>query len=230
LEKSKLEKLFFLYTALIFSYLLLPLILLFFKSKRKDSVMVLLAAYGIFAFAFLFVEKIPVRLQFLYAVTYTSIEYLFFTALLFMNIQSKSLRKIMVVLSLGFLIFQIIFFFRGTLGRIDSIPVGIESILLFSYVFFFFYEIMRNPNQTSFSGHPCFWIAIGIMVYLGGSFFLYILANELPEKEYNKYWFVTYIAEIAKNLLFCVAMIMYVPKKNNSSTLSRNSDTIPHLI
>ncbi len=192
--------------------------------------MLLLAVYGVFAFISLYIDKIPKHYEFLFAVTYTYVEYLFFTIILFRNISTRLLKNLIIAFSVAFLVFQVVFYLQGTLGRIDSIPVGIESILLFIYVFFFFYEIIKSPKQLSLGNHHCFWIALGILVYLGGSFFLNILANELADPEWRQYWPVTYIAEIAKNLLFCVAIIVYSPSGQNNRPLPQNSSSIPHLI
>jgi hypothetical protein len=63
------------------------------------------------------------------------------------------------------------------------------------------------------------------LVYLGCSFFIFILANHLSINEVNKYSTVTYIAETFKNILFCIAMIMYA--RQPKETASEKS--IPYL-
>lgn len=61
--------------------------------------------------------------------------------------------------------------------------------------------------------NPGFWIAVGILIYLGGSFFFYILTNHIPREQIYKYKLLTYIAEIIKNILFAVALLMYLRKR-----------------
>ena len=92
---------------------------------------------------------------------------------------------------------------------IDSIPIGIESILIFIYIILFFYQNFRNNYDQFIYDHHCFWLSIGIMIYLGGTFFFNILANYMQPKEVLPYWYLTHIADIIKNLFFCVAIIVY---------------------
>ena len=53
-----------------------------------------------------------------------------------------------------------------------------------------------------------FWIILGMMIYLAGSFFIYIFANQLAPKDVAKYWFFTNIFYIIKNIFFSIAIIL----------------------
>lgn len=118
--------------------------------------------------------------------------------------------KLMVlILSVFFFFFQIIYFFSDHKKRFDSIPIGIETILIFIFIFFFLYEQLKEVKNQPIYSHYFFWIAIGLFIYLGGSFFIYILANSITDEEINKYWFFTYVVEIIKNLLFAIAVLIY---------------------
>jgi hypothetical protein len=47
------------------------------------------------------------------------------------------------------------------------------------------------------------------MIYLGSSFFFYILAEHLPKKELDEYWPITFLFDIIKNILMAVAIFLY---------------------
>lgn len=106
-------------------------------------------------------------------------------------------------------------FLNTSISKIDTIPIGIETILLLVYILFFFYQYFKKIDNRYIYNEPCFWVAVGILLYLGGSFFFNILANHLSNTEMMKYYYVTYITEIIKNLLLALAMLIYVfqPKK-----------------
>jgi hypothetical protein len=53
---------------------------------------------------------------------------------------------------------------------------------------------------------PAFWVILGIVLYLAGSFFVYIFASYLTEDELAKYWVITNIFSILKNIFFCIAI------------------------
>ena len=217
------------YNILTYTYLLLPLSIIVFRKKSRDSNVLLLGAYGIIAFFFLFFfDDVPTitKYQKLYAFSYTLIEYLVFAALIFSNISSKGARKFIIISSISFFVFQSIYFWTAKLEKLDSVPIGIETILLFIFIFIFFYESFNNPKLQYIYNDYCFWIAVGILIYLGGAFFIYILANEIHQNEIDKYWDLTYVAEIIKNILFCIAIYLYKPPLEKNL---RNKSSIPNL-
>lgn len=158
-------------------------------------------------------------------VLYTFLEYSVFTLLFYLNIKNKKTRIAIVILSLAFNLFQIIYYLFVKVKHVDSIPIGIESILVFIYIFLFLYEHFNDTEAEYIYNHHCFWIAVGLLIYLGGSFFLNILVNFLSTEEYNKYWFLNYIADTLKNILFAVSIIIFSRKPNEIST----PKSIPYL-
>ena len=100
-----------------------------------------------------------------------------------------------------------------------------ETILLFIFIFLFFYRFLKTAVDSYVYNQPCFWIAVGILIYLGGSFFFNILVNHLTFEQVDKYWFLTYIAETIKNILFAVALVMYLRQPRENS----KKETVPNL-
>jgi len=221
-----------LYYIVTYSYLILPLTFLLLKNRLKDRVPATLAFYGIFFFILLFSYenyKADLSKEFkgYYQLMYTYLEYLAFTFILWINIRNKVFKKFIVAVSVLFLAFQIFFALTTSIKRLDSIPVGIETIFVFIYIFYFFYEFSKTVKDIFIYNHFCFWIAVGVLIYLGGSFFFYILINNLNQDEVDKFGNMTYIAEIIKNLLFVFALFLY--KKfptNRTNNLPKN---IPNL-
>ena len=92
--------------------------------------------------------------------------------------------------------------------KLDSFPIGIETILIFIFSFFYFFEQMNDTTNLFIYSKPSFWSVLGILLYLSGSFFIYIFANQISAKELSKYWTITNIASIVKNMLFVVAIFI----------------------
>jgi len=82
-------------------------------------------------------------------------------------------------------------------------------------------------EDTFIYNHYTFWIAVGIMIYLGGSFFFYILINSLTVSEIEKFGNMTYVAEIIKNLLFAFSIFIY--KRHPVNKVKNHSKKIPNL-
>lgn len=212
------------YNILTYTYLLLPLSLFFYQKKNKHALIPLISIYGLIAFVFLFFDDPPVEYRKLYALSYTVLEYVFFSIFLVLHISSKKTRTLIVILSIFFFFFLTFYYLTAKVVRLDSIPVGIETILLFIYIFLFFYENFKTTKPTYIYNNPGFWIAVGILIYLGGAFFLYILAEHMAREEIDKYWDFTYVAEILKNLLFILAVLLYRFRPSNEKTLGQKSN------
>ncbi|MEP7375864.1 MAG: hypothetical protein ABI675_20885 [Chitinophagaceae bacterium] len=150
---------------------------------------------------------LPPSWQGYYVVVYTLIEYLFFSYLISTAIIKKPLRFIMLFFSILFVIFQIVFDLTG--AKLDSISIGIETILLFIYIIFFFYDHSSNVSAGYIYNHPIFWVSVGILLYLGVTFFFNILINYMTQEEIENYWRYTYFTEIFKNLFFAFAMLQF---------------------
>jgi hypothetical protein len=212
------------------SYLVFPLLFLMQSKENKKSICTVLAAYGLVIFLLLIFFTVITKdlgLGKLYVFSYTFLEYLFLTSLLYLNIQSVFLRKTLIFSSVFFIAFDVFFYITGRIKRLDSIPVGVETILLFIFIFLFFYEQFKGAKSNSILHHNGFWICFGILVYLGGSFFFNILANHMEQEQVDEYFFLTYIADLIKNILFIVAMLIFVRQQN--SKVSQSPSKIPYL-
>ena len=150
-----------------------------------------------------------------------------FTYLFWYNIQSKVFRRLIIIVSLLFALYKFFYITSATFARLDSISIGIETILIFIYIFYFFYEFSKNTKDVFIYNHYGFWIAVGIMIYLGGSFFFYILINHLDQSEVDKFGKMTYVAEIIKNLLFAFSIFLY--RKFPFNKIHNHHKKIPHL-
>jgi hypothetical protein len=60
-----------------------------------------------------------------------------------------------------------------------------------------------------------FWIIVGFILYLGGSFFIYIFANHVERPVLDKYWFLTYLFYILKSILVFIGLLFHVKQSKN---------------
>ena len=188
-----------------------------------------MAVYGLVFWCLLFFYKdIPKEFRKIaYQPIYTVLEYLFFTALFYYNIENKKYKKIIIVLSSLFIAFEVIYVLVIEKHRVDSISIGLESILVFIFIFLFFFESLNNIKGENIYSHHCFWIAAGLLFYLGGSFFINIMASSFSDEEFAKYFYLNYIADTIKTLLFAVAFIFI--KKNSLNKLKEQGAKVPFL-
>ena len=161
-------------------------------------------------------ENSPAKI-FLYS-TFTFIEYLLFASLLYLSISNKVFKKIIIAISILFFSFLIIYDTIAKVRGIDSIPIGVEAILILVFSFYYLYEQLQDTNTLFIYSLYSFWIVLAMMLYLAGSFFIYIYASQLPPEQVAKYWIFTNIFSILKNILFTVAIILNANSNVKKST------------
>lgn len=211
---------------LLCSYLLPVLLIVFYfrKSKKEFN---LLGIYCICIFILnLFFDPIVDSLGRSYYIIYTFIEYLTFAFIIWHSVEKNRLKKLIVSLSVLFVAFQVIYFFTGQKKLFDSVPIGVETIFILVFIFFFFHEQLNGNNPTSISKNHFFWINIGILIYLSGTFFFYMLVNHLPVKQIQPYWYITYLFDIIKNVMLAIGIYIFMTSRKTDNLLSKK---IPHL-
>jgi hypothetical protein len=157
----------------------------------------------------------------LYA-AFTFFEYLSFAYFLFLQIKNNTFKKYMSYLSVMFCIFIVVYSLTVKFKSIDSVPIGIETILIIIFSFYYLYEEMNDTTTLFIYNKPAFWIILGIVLYLAGSFFIYIFASYLKQEEVKKYWPITNGFSILKHIFFCIAI--YKLSKTSKGDLTYRQD------
>lgn len=185
------------------------------KTKtRKDLVAILLycSLDLVINFITVIIDKDLASYQFislLYSF-FTLFEYATFAFILWFNIHKPLFRKLIIILSILFSLFLIIYNLTTKVVNLDSIPIGFETILILFYSFYYLFEQTNDTTNLFIYTKYQFWIITGIMIYLSGSFFIYIFANQIDLKLLKQYWFLTYAFYVLKNIFFVVALFVYV--------------------
>ena len=159
---------------------------------------------------------LPQKIDYFLFGFYTIFEYTVFAYLIFLSIQSTFFKKLIKIFSVFFAFFIICYYAFFPVQTIDSIPIGIETILILIFSFYYFYEQMNDfATSTFIYNKPSFWIIVGMMLYLAGSFFIYIFANKAHNDLLDKYWFLTYLFYILKSILFFIGILFYAKQSKN---------------
>ncbi|MBA3284743.1 MAG: hypothetical protein H0U27_06760 [Nitrosopumilus sp.] len=214
-----IEDLFF-YAVFAADFFVIVQILFFYKQSITHKVLGLLFFYCLFnSLSNVIPSYISSKALYYSLALFTSVEYLVFALIFSLIIKNKKFKRLILYLSLFFIGF-VIFNFHPERKSFDSLPIGVETILIMVYCFYYLYEQM-NDLSTSFIYHRYhFWIAIGILIYLGGSFFIYIFADKVDNSILDDYWFLTYAFYIVKNIFFLIG-IGHLISQSKQSTLSR---------
>ena len=181
--------------------------MIFFNKLKFRRVAIAIVVYSIIVFLLLSFDAYLNRYyRNLYSAAYTTIEYLCFAFVIAEIIKYKKVKLLILSLSLLFIVYETFNLFKIHFRTIDSIPIGIETILILLYTFYLFYEQFQKIETIYIYNNYWFWFIVGIIFYLSSSFFFNILADTNNMK-FQQYWFLTYIFETVKNLCFVVGLI-----------------------
>ena len=207
----------------ISSAVVVLLFVCFFKKLSREKGIIALTLYCLVDLLLNFTAQfLPVRWHLYINAFSTILEYSIFSYFIYLNVSSRLVRKIIMVLSLLFIAFAVIFnWVTAKFESFDSVPIGIETILILLYSFCFLYE-QANSSRTSFiyEQYP-FWIIVGIMLYLGGSFFIFMFYRYISHSLLSQYWSLTNLFYALMNLLFITALIIFLKSKDNKKVSSR---------
>lgn len=224
MAKTNIIENLFVYLAIASPFIPILLFLFYWKKRngsRPLQVVVLYCFFVDFLISYVmgFVAHRPLKIT-LYA-SYTFFEYVAFSYFIFLHINNKEFKKVLLTLSVLFFAFITVYYLTVNFKRIDSIPIGVEAILIITFACYYLYEEMKDSTTLFIYLKPTFWIVFGIILYLAGSFFIYIYAGTLSKSEGQKYWYITNIFSIIKNIFFSVAVLLHnqSPKQNTGYSL-----------
>lgn len=142
---------------------------------------------------------------------FTLVEYLAFSLFLLFHSDNKRLKQFLLAVFLLFSIFIGVYFLIVPFDFLDSVPVGVETILVIGFSVFFLYEQVNKSNVLLYNT-SAFWIITGFLIYLAGSFFIYLYANQVPIEELKKFWFITFIFTSIKNIFISIGFWLQAKK------------------
>lgn len=161
---------------------------------------------------------------------FTVIEYAVFAFFLRSVLEHKTLRKVLVLLSTPFVVFCFYQIYAQTINVFDSLQTSIGAIVLIAFCIAYLFEQVNKPQLSFIYSKPQFWMVVAILIFLAGTFFLFVFTAALPQAESDKYWVINHISNVLKNILFLIAILIYVKTPNSPQVLKTDEyDYQPYL-
>ncbi len=219
-----------LYTGIFSTLLPLVFCLLFKRNSKQESLRVILfyILYCIVHEGMSFYLQSIRSENFKYLFyAFTIVEYSFFCYFIYLVISKNKIRKAIVFIWIGFLLFALIdLFYVNKGGGFDSFTSGIESIIILALCAYYLFSQIRGSNSLLIYSTFEFWVVITFLIYFSGTFFLYLMTDKMRENlNFQQLYFIINISfNILKNILLSIAMTM---RLNN--TIDKQSKTFPKL-
>lgn len=168
------------------------------------------------------------ELKHYFYILFTFFEYSFFAYFLSQNLRNKYAIKSLLAVSILFILFLFIYTIFIPFRRVDSITIGVETIAILGFSFYFLFEKTKSPELELISTDFRFWIIMGMVLYLAGSFFIYIFAEQVTLETWHKYRWLTWVFYILKALFFTIGILLLIikPIKTKGPKIIPNLDMI----
>lgn len=214
------------YSSIISSLLPLFLFILLGKKAFEKKVFIILL-YSSLSFATDVTIKLFENFQILSSKTYlfivsifTIIEFTCFS-LFFNELFKKSILSNIIKTSILLYIPISVYLLTSEnhlVNTLDTIPVITQAIFFILLSLYYFFNQIKKPVNLFIYDTFEFWIVASILLYFSGTFFIYLFSSNLSNNELNKYWFINYIFNLLKNILFGLAFYLNI-KKSSTNTL-----------
>ncbi len=195
----------------IFSNLLPLVFFLLYKFRSKEKELRVIFYFILYCIAN---ESLSIYLRhspnlFILFSFYTVLEFSFFC--LFYYYVSTRVKNFIFLIWIGFItIAAIDFFFVNKMGGFDSFTSGMEALLIIGLCIYYLFMQIKGSNSLHIYSTSNFWIIITFLIYVSGTFFLYIMTEMMVNNLSFKiqYIYINSSFNILKNVLLSIAMFM----------------------
>ncbi len=153
---------------------------------------------------------------------FTVIEFGLFSLFFSYIVKEHGVKRTITSIFIVFAIFSIIdYFFLRKDESFNSTTAAVAQVLMISMCIYYFYYQLKQPDTYLIYNTQNFWIIIAFLIYVSGTFFLYLLAeNMIGEKTFAKqYRMINSSFIILKNFFLFIAMLIK-PQKPSTSDFS----------
>lgn len=200
----------------IFAHLLPLVFFLLFKFHTKEKSLWVIFYYILYCIlnesAGYYFHQIHFENFFIFSFSlFTVAEFSFFCLFYFYVLPNNKAKNFIFPLWLCFIIFSCIdFFFINKMDGFDSFTSGLQTIVIIGLCIYYLFVQIKGSNTLFVYSTSNFWIIITFLIYLSGTFFLYIMAETMINDKIFRvqYIIINSIFNILKNVLLSIAMIM----------------------
>ncbi len=178
--------------------------------KEKSSYLRILSIYLIYCIlSDLIFSKLSIKYfnTEIYAYrAFTIVEYFSLSFILRKFLLKKAYIKATVIFDYLFLVILLIDFYTNSFQNFDSMPTGIESVLI---LIISILVLLEKINNTELNFDISTSLPIGLILYFSGTFFLFILSQRnFSDNNFSEtYAYLVAIFNILKNSLIFIGLI-----------------------
>jgi len=140
---------------------------------------------------------------------YTVLEFIVISFFFAEILESEKFKKIAIIIAILFTAFVIIntFFIQG-LYIYDTHSRSLEALIFICYSLYYFKKSLGVPRDLQNHRYVFFYINSALLIYFGGSFFLFLFENLILNKSANTiFWAIHASLELIMYILFTIGLL-----------------------
>lgn len=199
----------------VFSNLLPLVFFLLFKRNNKERTLKVIFYYILYnilnEILGYYLHEIGFRISYIINSLFTVVEFSFFCFFYKYALPTNFVKKIIIPIWAVFTIFAFVdFFLINKMGAFDSIASGMESIFIILMCIYYLIVQLKGSNNLFVYSTANFWIIITFLIYVSGTFFLYVMTeNMIQDRSFKiQYTIINSAFNILKNIMLSIAMLM----------------------
>ncbi len=146
---------------------------------------------------------------------FTVIEFSTFCLFFYFTFENRLTKRIVFSLIPLFFIITVSSFIykRENPNNLDNITLTFQAIIFMALCLSFLFSQIKSPTSFFIYTTFEFWVVTGILIYLSGTFFIYLLSASLTREEINDFWFINTIFNIQRNIFITLGFYFYKSQK-----------------
>ncbi len=150
---------------------------------------------------------------------YNILEYSLLSYLFYLNIKNKTIKNILLVSPIPFILFCIYDFLISTKPNLPFLPLIFEYLILLLFIVYFFFEVIQETVLEPIYHKAIFWISVAFIINFSGNFFLFLYSKtSYNDEAFRRQFLIIYSSvTIIKNILLCIAVAIKENKIDNQN-------------
>lgn len=126
---------------------------------------------------------------------------------LYHNLKGNTLRKLIIFNIFLFVVYASVDYFINDKTKFNNHSTIVSSLILITYIVYFFYEKMKTVIMYPLYQTISFWICVAFFLYFSGTFFFFLLSQSSLDPDFKNQMKLIYgLVTLSKNIILSLSL------------------------
>jgi hypothetical protein len=138
---------------------------------------------------------------------------------LFYTLKSPIFKKLIVINIVIFIIYATVDYLINEKTKFNNHSSIVSSLVLISYIVYFFYEKMKTVVMYPLYQTISFWICVAFFLYFSGTFFFFLFSQSSLDSQFKNQMKLIYgLVTLSKNIILSLSLFANEFEDNDIET------------